>query len=344
MEMQERKHENEMLLLQLHEVQEELERYFLLNQECEKKLKEYRGSASGHAYTANPAAATQIVGSPVIVATKVGWLARLTDYLGLTVHGKVLRIQQSGIFDTPWYLRQNPDVAKSKIPPVEHYLRHGAAEGRNPSPHFSTEWYISQYPDVAREGINPLLHYISHGQAEGRRASWNSSPGADISTYAVAIADLRRSLTDKGSEIAWLKKEIDQTSTHCNERVAERQHEIETLKQVRAQLEAEKAALAGRQEESAQLAEERGREIETLKQVRAQLEAEKAALAGRQEESAQLATERLNQINELQRQIQSRQAGEADLAARQQLMHEEMVRAEAQLDLIKDMILREPGL
>jgi peptidoglycan hydrolase CwlO-like protein len=98
------------------------------------------------------------------------------------------------------------------------------------------------------------------------------------------------------------------------------------------------------EQEKTALAEDRGREIEGLKAAQAQLESEKSALVGRREEAEKLAAERLKQINELQQQIQSRQAGEADLAARQQMMHEEMVRAEAQLDLIKDMLLREPGL
>jgi hypothetical protein len=34
----------------------------------------------------------------------------------------------------------------------------------------------------------------------------------------------------------------------------------------------------------------------------------------------------------------------AEYEHRQQLMHEEMVRAEGQIDLIKDVLLREPGL
>ncbi len=76
-----------------------------------------------------------------------------------------------------------------------------------------------------------------------------------------------------------------------------------------------------------------------LAQAKAQLEGEKSALAGRHEEQAKLAAERLKQINELQQQAQSRQAGEAELASRQQLMQEEMVRAEAQIDLIKDILL-----
>jgi len=92
------------------------------------------------------------------------------------------------------------------------------------------------------------------------------------------------------------------------------------------------------------LAVERDRELELLKQSQAKLEEEKTVLAGRHEKQSKLAAERLKQINELQQQIQNRQAGEADQAARQQLMHEEMVRAEAQLDLIKDMLLREPGI
>jgi len=49
-------------------------------------------------------------------------------------------------------------------------------------------------------------------------------------------------------------------------------------------------------------------------------------------------------MSELQEQIKSRMAAESDLASRQQGMQEELVRAEAQLDLIKDMLLREPRL
>jgi ABC-type transporter Mla subunit MlaD len=33
---------------------------------------------------------------------------------------------------------------------------------------FDAEAYIDRYPDVARSGIDPLRHYITHGQAEGR--------------------------------------------------------------------------------------------------------------------------------------------------------------------------------
>jgi len=84
--------------------------------------------------------------------------------------------------------------------------------------------------------------------------------------------------------------------------------------------------------------------IQELEAARTQLEEEKAALAQQHTEQAELAAQRLHQMSELQEQIKSRMAAESDLASRQQGMQEELVRAEAQLDLIKDMLLREPRL
>jgi hypothetical protein len=52
--------------------------------------------------------------------------------------------------------------------PVDHFLRFGAAELRNPGPGFDTAGYLKRYPDVAEAGLNPLLHYITHGKSEGR--------------------------------------------------------------------------------------------------------------------------------------------------------------------------------
>jgi septal ring factor EnvC (AmiA/AmiB activator) len=103
-------------------------------------------------------------------------------------------------------------------------------------------------------------------------------------------------------------------------------------------------ALAARHDEQVALAAERAREIEALQAVQAKLAEEKLALAARHDEQVALAAERLKQLNELQQQVQSRQEAENDLRARQQHMQDEIIRAEAQLDLIKDMILRDAGL
>jgi len=48
--------------------------------------------------------------------------------------------------------------------PLVHYLKHGAAEGRDPSPKFDTQWYVGEYEDVARAGINPLNRHSPDGR------------------------------------------------------------------------------------------------------------------------------------------------------------------------------------
>jgi hypothetical protein len=82
------------------------------------------------------------------------------------------QLEQSGLFDAAWYTGTYPDVLESGMDPAEHYLRHGAKEGRNPGPRFNTQNYLRRYPDVAKAvpPINPLLHYVLHGKKEGRLA------------------------------------------------------------------------------------------------------------------------------------------------------------------------------
>jgi len=58
----------------------------------------------------------------------------------------------SGMFDAAWYLERHPDVSAAGIDPIKHYLRTGAAEGRDPNPDFDTRWYLAQNPDVAAAG------------------------------------------------------------------------------------------------------------------------------------------------------------------------------------------------
>jgi hypothetical protein len=95
-------------------------------------------------------------------------------------------ILSSGLFDGDWYLAQNPDVRVASINPLLHYVRHGAAEGRNPNPQFNANRYLAQNPDVRAAGINPLLHYIRHGAAEGRNpnpqlnANWHLAQNLDV--------------------------------------------------------------------------------------------------------------------------------------------------------------------
>ena len=83
-------------------------------------------------------------------------------------------IQHSKYFDKKWYLKTYPDVKKSGIDPVEHYLKSGWKEGRNPGPKFNTNWYLNRYKDVKEAKINPLVHYEKHGKYEGRSLKSNN--------------------------------------------------------------------------------------------------------------------------------------------------------------------------
>ncbi|WP_430468818.1 hypothetical protein [Vreelandella titanicae] len=92
-------------------------------------------------------------------------------------HRKTLKqqaalVHASQYFDKQWYLEQYPDIANSTMDPVEHYLKFGVLEARNPSPNFDTKFYITQNPDIAESGYQPLLHYIQHGKMEHRQTKF----------------------------------------------------------------------------------------------------------------------------------------------------------------------------
>jgi hypothetical protein len=76
-------------------------------------------------------------------------------------------VRASTWFDAEWYVTEYPDVANSGIDPAEHYLRHGAPEGRDPGPQFSTEAYLRDHPGLVASGANPLLHFIRSGRGRG---------------------------------------------------------------------------------------------------------------------------------------------------------------------------------
>ena len=103
------------------------------------------------------------------------WLAGLVGEGRRTV--RVLR--SSGLFDQEYYLAQNPDVAAEGLDPIQHYVRSGAAEGRDPSRLFDTSAYMESHPELVTSGVNPLLHYVLYGDHDKR-----SQTGADQDRYS----------------------------------------------------------------------------------------------------------------------------------------------------------------
>ena len=73
----------------------------------------------------------------------------LSDASGLFESHYVAKlVRQSGLFDQQWYEDQYPDVKSARIDPVLHYVKFGAAEGRNPSGEFDTLYYLSKHRDL----------------------------------------------------------------------------------------------------------------------------------------------------------------------------------------------------
>lgn len=71
-------------------------------------------------------------------------------------------IHNSKIFDASYYLEHNPDVARAKKNPLEHYIKFGYKEKRQPCSEYNFDqiWYIREYLNNWRIKPNPLLHYL----------------------------------------------------------------------------------------------------------------------------------------------------------------------------------------
>jgi hypothetical protein len=95
-------------------------------------------------------------------------LLELSAVKGLDSQGASLADE---IFDERFYLKANPDVAKSGQSPLDHYMKYGRVEGRKPSAIFDPRSYIEANPEVGERGWEPLLHYALVGRLAG--AAWS---------------------------------------------------------------------------------------------------------------------------------------------------------------------------
>lgn len=74
------------------------------------------------------------------------------------------------LFDTNYYLTNNPDVRAAGVNPLKHYEQFGFKEGRDPSASFSTSKYLAAYADArtaAASGLDPLTFYTTTGKNGG---------------------------------------------------------------------------------------------------------------------------------------------------------------------------------
>ncbi|ESQ90962.1 hypothetical protein ABENE_10960 [Asticcacaulis benevestitus DSM 16100 = ATCC BAA-896] len=86
-------------------------------------------------------------------------------------------VKASNLFDADWYLTRYHDVRAAGVDPLQHFLRHGGSERRNPSTRFDTEAYLRLYPDAVKG--HPLLHYLRYRKERNLHAPrGRGKPGA----------------------------------------------------------------------------------------------------------------------------------------------------------------------
>ena len=117
----------------------------------------------------------------------------------------------AALFDPAWYQAQYPDLAAAPIALLQHFIRHGLAERRDPNGFFDGAWYHEHYPDVAASGLHPLVHYLQAGAAELRNphprfdavyyVSEHPEAAANPMLYHLRIGHARGFLTEKPIEI-----------------------------------------------------------------------------------------------------------------------------------------------
>jgi hypothetical protein len=92
--------------------------------------------------------------------------------------GQIEGRDPSSLFDTEFYLSENPDVAQAIASgqfksAIEHYEKVGQLEGRQPIPGFNEPLYLQQNPDVAQAIASGQIssayeHYVRFGETETR--------------------------------------------------------------------------------------------------------------------------------------------------------------------------------
>ncbi|MBN8454236.1 hypothetical protein [Accumulibacter sp.] len=226
---------------------------------------------------------------------------------------------------------------------------------------------------VRREELENQVHSLT--QARDEQAGVAADRQAQIAALTQASDELqqeRAALIVRREELEKQVHSLTQARDEQARVAADRQAQIVALTQASDELQQERAALIVRREElekqihsltqardeqarvaadsQVQIADlvAAGKALEqknsTMAEQRTALENQVRTLTLRHDEHAKLAAERQRQLAELQQQMEKKQSADAEVSARQQMLHEEVVRAEAQIDLIKDILLREPGL
>lgn len=195
---------------------------------------------------------------------------------------------------------------------------------------------------------------------------------AELTKVRDALAQERAELSLARDEQAKLATErqaqieaLQKAKAATEQLASQHQGQIDTLTKDKADLTTERDALAQARaeltqtrDEQAKLATERQAQVEALQKAKAaaeqlaterqgqidKLAKDKADLTKERDQALQKAKEIQQRLDDSQKQLTHLQDETLETQRRQQCLQEELVKAEAQIELIKDLLLREPGL
>lgn len=160
---------------------------------------------------------------------------------------------------------------------------------------------------------------------------------------SVEVAELRsqqvHTAQTSQQQIAALQQQVQQRDAALVEQTRlanERQTQIDMLAKESAELSAARDALA---EEKAELTKTRDEQTKLASERKAQLE----KITAERDQFQKSVVEQKKNFDNAQQQIKALENEASESLQRQQQLEEELTKAEAQIELIKDLLLREPG-
>ncbi len=74
-----------------------------------------------------------------------------------------LLIKNSKLFNIPYYLSQQPEIAGHNIDLIAHYLLIGRFKSLSPHPDFDPTFYSKKYSNIIYDDKDPFVHYLCEG-------------------------------------------------------------------------------------------------------------------------------------------------------------------------------------
>jgi len=143
------------------------------------------------------------------------------------------------LFDANFYLAQNPDVLQAVkngtiSSGLDHFIKYGQFEKRDPSAFFNTNFYLSQNADVAAAvtsgKISAVDHFIKYGEIEGRdpisefNTSYYLSKNSDVAAAVNQTSSTKDPLTGIQHYVLYGQYEGRNPSTLYNDAFYQKQN------------------------------------------------------------------------------------------------------------------------